>query len=225
MLDIQVDLRSAFGPVRDQGPRPTCLAFAASDTHAGLRADWTALSCEYAFYRAQKRAGRPPHTGAVLRSMLDALRLDGQPAEDQWPYSLGTPQEQSWSPPAGLRPLFARNGSVQGTDVQFIVESLNNGVPVIMLMMLSPSFFVPDGEGIVDLKAGEIPEPTQRHAVIAVGHGRHAGSTAILVRNSWGSGWGDQGHAWLTERYVAPRIFASALLLEDVSVSTSSIAA
>ena len=80
-IEVASDLRRRFGPVRDQGQRPTCLAFAASDTHAGLRDGWTALSCEFAFYHAQRRAGRPPTTGALLPRMLDALALDGQPRE------------------------------------------------------------------------------------------------------------------------------------------------
>ena len=51
-----VDLRSLFGPVGDQGPRPTCLAFAASDAHAALRSGWVPLSREYAFYQVAARA-------------------------------------------------------------------------------------------------------------------------------------------------------------------------
>ena len=225
MVSLQVDLRSEFGPARDQGPRPTCLAFTTSDTHAGLRPSWTPLSCEYVFYHAQKRAGRPINGGAVLRFMLEAVRLDGQPAESQWPYSFKAAAMHGWGPPSGLSPLYARNGSVHGTDIPSILQALDDGVPVIILMTLSPSFFAPGAGGIVDLQPREVPEPSQRHAVIAVGYGQHGGETAILIRNSWGSDWGDGGHAWLTESYLAPRIFDSAILLEDVSVSASSPAA
>lgn len=84
-VNILVDLRSLFGPIRDQGARPTCLAFAASDTHAALRAGWDPLSCEFAFYHAQKRTGRPPTKGAFLEDMLAALREEGQPVETGWP--------------------------------------------------------------------------------------------------------------------------------------------
>ena len=76
---IKTDLRRLFGPVRDQGQRPTCLAFAASDVHAALRGAWSPLSCEYIFFRAQQRSKRKPTEGATLPSMLEALRDDGQP--------------------------------------------------------------------------------------------------------------------------------------------------
>jgi hypothetical protein len=109
-----------------------------------------------------------------------------------------------------LSPLYARNGSIHGKDVTAILQSLDDGVPVIILLMLSPSFFAPSAEGIVSLKPGELPEPSQRHAVIAVGYGHQVGGeTAILIRNSWGADWGIEGHAWVTESYLAPRLGCS----------------
>ena len=80
-VQILCDLRSLFGDARDQDQRPTCLAFAASDAHAALRSPWRPLSVEFAFYHAQRRAGRTPHVGATLPAMLEALREDGQPIE------------------------------------------------------------------------------------------------------------------------------------------------
>jgi hypothetical protein len=80
-ITISADLRASFGAARNQGARPTCLAFAASDAHAALRDGWVPLSCEYAFFQAQRRAGRMPNTGALLSSVLEALRKDGQPEE------------------------------------------------------------------------------------------------------------------------------------------------
>lgn len=85
---VKCDLGSLFGAARDQGDRPTCLAFAASDAHAALRAGWEPLSCEYAFYQAQRRSNRPPKVGARLPDMLDALRDDGQPQEKDGPISI-----------------------------------------------------------------------------------------------------------------------------------------
>jgi hypothetical protein len=68
-VTIDCDLRSMFGPVRDQGARPTCLAFAASDAHAAVRPDWVPLSCEFAYYHALKRDGAGSSKGATLGTM------------------------------------------------------------------------------------------------------------------------------------------------------------
>ena len=226
MIDIVRDLRPLFGPARDQGARPTCLAFAASDTHAGLRDGWAPLSCEFAFYAAQKRAGRPPTSGALLSTMLDALRLDGQPDEKGWPYLAAVPADHRlWTPPATVGPLYGRNGQRDGTDLSSILAALDRDTPVLTLTMLSRSFFQPRGDGVVDPANDELPEPAQRHAVVAVGHGTVDGTPAILIRNSWGPGWGLEGHAWLTERFLAPRLFATANLTEEVDVSSHTAAA
>ncbi len=226
MIEIQVDLRPLFGTVRDQGARPTCLAFAASDAHAGLRDGWAPLSCEFAFYQAQRRAGRPPTKGALLSAMLDALHHDGQPEEAGWPYLAVVPDDHAlWKPPGSVGIRYGRNGSTGGLDIVRVIAALDRRQPVMMLTMLSHSFFLPTSEGVVDPANDEQPEPSQRHAVIAVGYGKVDGRTAILVRNSWGASWGTEGHAWLTERFLAPRLFATANLMEEVDVSSSAVAA
>lgn len=224
-LDVQVDLRGQFGPVRDQGARPTCLAFAASDTHAGLRDGWVPLSSEFAFYQAQRRAGRTPAQGAVLPSMLEALKVDGQPAETGWPYLASVPADVlAWVPPASVGSRFGRNGVAGGVDLVDVRSMLALARPMVLLTMLSVSFFAPVA-GVVDPAPGEVEDPSLRHAVVAVGYGEVDGAGAILVRNSWGSDWGIDGHAWLTDRFLAPRLFATASLLEEIDVPSRPIAA
>lgn len=227
MIDIivSVDLRPEFGPARNQGPRPTCLAFAVSDTHAGLRAGWNPLSCEYVFYQAQRRAGRPPSKGALLSSMLDALCQDGQPEESGWPYLLEMPADPaSWIPPGTVGTLFGREGEKARASIEDVVRELDGGRPVIILLTLSRSFFLP-AQGVIHPAPGETPEPERRHAVIALGHGRVDAHRAVLVRNSWGERWGDDGYGWLTDAFLGPRLFAAAKLTEEVDVSARSAAA
>ncbi|WP_319797228.1 C1 family peptidase [Nitrobacter sp.] len=224
-ISVSVDLRACLGPARNQGPRPTCLAFAASDAHAAVRAGWRPLSCEYAFYQAQRRAGRPPNTGALLSAMLEALRKDGQPEENGWPYLAATPANSSWTPPTEVGQLFGRNSMLATHSIDQVIQELDRGRAVIVLMMLSRAFYQRNPQGIIDPPPDEQPEPERRHAVVAVGHGIIDGQRAVLVRNSWGPSWGDAGYGWLTERFLGPRIYAAATLLEDVDVSAHSAAA
>ncbi len=226
VITASVDLRSLFGPSRNQGSRPTCMAFAASDTHAALRTGWAPLSCEYAFYQAQRRAGRPPSEGALLSSMLDALREDGQPEESGWPYLATTPADVgTWAPPAKIGALFGRNGEKSSPSLDRVIHELDQGRPVIVLLMLSRAFYAPTSQAVVDPAIGEAPEPERRHAVIAVGHGTVDGQRAILIRNSWGPTWGEAGYGWLTERFLGPRIYATATLMEEADVSARCAAA
>ena len=219
-----VDLRPLFGPARDQRQRPTCLAFAASDAHAAVRAAWDALSPEYAFYHAQRRAGRSPAQGALLPAMLDALRQDGQPLEYGWPYLTETPDSTSWLPPATVGPRFGRAGEKFGPSLDRLAAELDQGRPAIILLTLSRSFYLPDSRTVIDLVAGEAPEPDRRHAVIAVGHGTVDGQRAVLIRNSWGARWGNAGHGWLTERFLEQHMFAAAKLTEASDVPADSAA-
>src|SRR5215472_1348802 len=111
-VDILRDLRTEFGLVRDQDSRPTCMAFAASDAHAGLRAGWEPLSVEWAYYHAVRRDGAKPDDGATLTSMLKVLEVDGQPHEIGWPYIAKPILElTAWKPPPGVSPLFRRDGN------------------------------------------------------------------------------------------------------------------
>jgi C1A family cysteine protease len=66
--------------------------------------------------------------------------------------------------------------------------------------------------------AGRIPYPSARekieggHAVVALGYddkmtiqnkaGGRPAEGALLIRNSWGSGWGEKGYGWLPYEYV-----------------------
>src|SRR5687768_10429943 len=97
-LTIDMDLRSTLGEARDQGSRPTCMAFAVSAAHEASRAtDY--LSPEFLFYSGAKRTHGDPKRGLTQAAVADALSMDGQPAEEAWPYSQSVPDMASWKPP------------------------------------------------------------------------------------------------------------------------------
>lgn len=218
-LTVLSDLRPLFGPARDQNPRPTCLAFAASDAHAVARGlPFDPLSAEWAYYHAVRRDGGTPDGGATLSGMLDGVRLDGQPIEAAWPYINGPdPDPATWAPPLGVTELFRRDSAVQAAcSVGEVVAPLGAGSPVLLVMTISDAFYLPSSDGIV--AAAEPPDPERVHAVLAVGHGRLDGSAeAILVRNSWGPDWGEDGHAWLHEAYLALRLLRSAVMTKELA--------
>ena len=86
---------------------------------------------------------------------------------------------------------------------------------------------------------GHIPCPTKKeldgdpawgHAIMAVGYDDARSITntadnkktkgALLIRNSWGMGWGDQGYGWLPYEYVLKNIaldFWSLIKMEYVN--------
>lgn len=213
-VDLRSDLRAEFGPARDQEQRPTCSAFAASDAHAGVRPGWDPLSAEWAYYHAVRRDGGRPDEGATMGSMLKALELDGQPREASWPY-ITTPITDlaAWKPPSGIALLFRRDGDFLPCTVDEIVSKLDSGVPVLMSISVSDAFYMPGNDGVID--SAENPDPTRRHAVVAVGHGVRRSERVVLIRNSWGPHWGIEGYAWLTDSYLTPRLRRAAILMKE----------
>ncbi len=215
-VTVECDLTHMFGPARDQGARPTCLAFAASDAHAAVRPDWVPLSCEFAYFHALKHDGGGPGDGTTLAGMLAAIKEDGQPPEEVWAYLSQVPADFAlWKPPANAAPLFRRAGKRGRAALNKLFERLDAGAPVIITMCLSAAFYRPSAEGII--AANEPPDPKRRHAVVAVGHGHNGGERMILIRNSWGRRWGINGHAWVSEAYLAPRLYGLAELKEDLT--------
>ncbi len=209
------DLRDQFGPARDQDPRPTCMAFAASDAHAGARPGWEPLSVEWAYYHALKRDGVQPHQGVHLCTMLATVRSDGQPVEACWPYvpELFT-DLSAWQPPTSADPIFRRESENAPATVSNIIDRLDQAQPVLFTMSISPAFYRPDPAGIVT--SAEPPMPKRVHALVAVGYGARGTDRFVLVRNSWGTAWELDGHAWVDAAYLAPRLLVAATMAGEL---------
>lgn len=214
MIKSLVDLRGNFGPARDQNVRPTCMAFAASDTHAAARHGWDMLSVEWAYYHAVKRDRGLPDDGVTMESMLQAIKADGQPVEAEWPYITAPIGDvRLWMPPAPAKQLFFRNHSTCSVTVQCVIDQITANNPVLITMTLSDAFFRPDANGIVE--RDEPVDHKRRHAIIAVGYGDRGNDRFVLVRNSWGVDWGLKGHAWVAIDYLAPRLSGAAIMTTE----------
>lgn len=207
-IRVIVDLRAQFGNIRDQGQRPTCMAFAASDAHAFARNSADPLSVEYAYFHAvQRRSNTSRTTGVSFEAISEAISLDGQPVESGWPYIENLAAGDAWKPPQTPGTLFYRNATKITGGVTDVYASLASGRPVVVVMSISISFFQLAAGSLLQAPAAETPLGT--HAVIVVGHGESEGDPCLLIRNSWGSGWGDDGYGWIHEDYLTPRLLVA----------------
>jgi hypothetical protein len=207
-VSVQIDLRAKFGPARDQKRRPTCIAFAASDAHAAQRMNpFQPLSVEYAFYHASlKRTAFDPHSGVGMSDILAAVESDGQPEENGWPYLDQLPTDIAhYKPPADVGPVY-RRGSQHQAGLTVIVTMLNDGRAPLIAMNISSEFFLAKAQEV--LRAPAFSPTVNRHALVVVGIGEEQNEQALLVRNSWGMGWADQGYAWISRGYLEPRLIS-----------------
>jgi len=173
-----------------------------SDAHTLAAGNSDLLSADYLHFHAAKRAGVTPNKGVGYSTMREALRLDGQPRESDCPYSAS--RSDNWIPPPEISPVWTRDSSAMlGKPSELLESSLAAARAPVLVFRVSRSFFAPDPNSHV--VADDHGTDRRLHAVVIVGMRRADAGAAFLARNSWGTGWGLEGHAWLSAAYVDGR--------------------
>lgn len=219
-----VDLKPWCSSIEDQGSIGSCTA------HAGVgiveyyerRALGKHIDASRLFlYKVTRNLLHwTGDTGAFLRSTMGALVLFGVPPEEYWRYVIADFDKE---PPAFCYAFAQNYQAIQyyrhdppGTPGDILLNRIKT-----YLAVGHPSMFGFTVYSSIDQadKTGKIPFPCRGerieggHAIVAVGYdnkikikntGRCGVETtgALLIRNSWGTGWGDDGYGWLPYEYV-----------------------
>jgi C1A family cysteine protease len=217
-LPESVDWREYCGPVEDQRDlgASSAHACAAMIQQFERRASGRLIYPSRLFidHASRRLSGVSGSGGISLRMALKAVARCGVPPEKHWPYDAAhfnrEPDAFAYSFGRDFRALrYVRLDDRSGHDR-----------PTLDLLrsFLAAGFFLTLGFPVCTAvtDAAEIPFPTAAdsilggQAVTAVGYDDKArirsDKGALLVRNSWGSGWGDQGFGWLPYAYVRERI-------------------
>jgi hypothetical protein len=210
-----VDRRPTISPVGDQGPRPTCLAWAATAAHEHYVLD--PLSVEYLHWAGDSSR----NARGTLAGLVSGLSNKGQPPADQWLYDESLDESApSYNPPPSVTGPFKKS-SIRIIDESpdgLINELIEDRLPVATIRV-TPAFLAASG-GVVDGS----DSGTDGHAVAVVGVAETTlavgtipiGERLVCVRNSWGPSWGARGFALITETaWAACVIFA--VVLEPIA--------
>lgn len=201
MIIATTDLSHAFGPIRDQGQRPTCLAFAGSDLHAHAHRAGH-LSVDYlGYHTALAMAGIwQPGMGFSVDHLLLAVKAPGQPDELAYPYDPLDHKRPLVAPPSvsGLHKMVVRHPVLNLAD---IAPTLQNGNPVGVVIAVTKSLHYPL-QGVVQYETAVFPDQFHAMGIVGVGESDQDGSRHYLARNSWGASWGQGGYAWIPERHL-----------------------
>lgn len=152
-------------------------------------------------------AGTAGNDGTTLRAIADAVEYTGQPLAATWPYNdtlgAGTePTPTTAGPTFHTATLFDVPLAHDGIDAH-LEATLTAGLPVIVVLEITTEFENPGLNGEIAVPSLSSPV-NDYHAVTAVGAATDAAgdSRRLLVRNSWGPGWGAGGYGWLPYDYL-----------------------
>jgi len=213
-----IDLRTVAATPRifDQGQLGSCTANAANAVIQYVERkdgdpDWDRLSRLYTYWYSREKLGTTGEdSGALIRDTYKVLAERGSPREVYWPYDI---TKFAVEP----KPLDYRAGqhkaieyhSVPDGDEDSMVACLAEGYPFTYGFAVYRSFWSIGTDGRWDGYQGTIDG---YHAVDAWGYDFRPGALGFpdggyIIRNQWGTEWGDQGWFYVPRHYMLTEAF------------------
>lgn len=207
VLPDTVDLRLHCPPVYDQGALGSCTAnaIAAAIEYERSRQGLPDFmpSRLFIYYNERKMEGTiNSDSGAMIRDGIKSVAQIGACPESGWGYDIS---KFTVLPDSAC---YAQAKKYKALDYWHVPRSITQmrgclaaGFPFVFGFSVYEEF-----ESSAVASSGIVPLPAHSsrmlggHAVLAVGYDHAA--QRFLVRNSWGSGWGQQGYFWLPYAYL-----------------------
>jgi hypothetical protein len=208
-LPAKADLRPYMTRIEDQGRLSSCVANAVAGAYEYLVKrhqgdDAYDVSRLFIYYNARQVGGSEHEDqGAVIGDAIQSLSDHGACSETTWPYEEArvneTPSEQAYEEGQAF---VVQDVQQVPTTLPAWKTCLAEGHPIIFGLLLFKSFDSHRKRGVVP-----VPSPSEAsreshggHAMLCVGYSDP--DRVFVVRNSWGSGWGDGGYCYVPYDYM-----------------------
>lgn len=218
-LPASVDLRNSWWGIGDQGNTGSCVGWASTDGVARymfVTADRLAktekLSPRFAWMASKETdqfTSRPETmiegAGTTLKAAVDVLRNYGAVPESMLPFKINTAMY------SGNENTFYATAATHKVASYFNLQlNLDNWRawvsqhgPILVGLNVDATW---DNAATTGGKLDEFQPATVRggHAVTVVGY---TGDGRFIIRNSWGTGWGDDGFGYASPEYINGAFF------------------
>lgn len=217
-LPPSVDLRPGCSPVMDQGDTSSCTANSAAgcmeflelaELKAKVQApeefDPTTFETHsrlFIYYNERRIEGTTQEdSGATIADSVQSLSQYGSCPESLWPFNphalFNKPNKTAYQEGSSHK----ISTYMRCNDLGDIKASLAEGFPVLIGITVYDSMMSDDvaATGIVPMP-GPDDQVEGGHAVLVVGY--DDSKQWVIVRNSWGQGWGDKGYFYLPYAYL-----------------------
>ena len=202
-LPALVDIRSKCPPVYDQSTLGSCTANAGVAARVmldNLTVDLSRLDLYY--YERLIENTVNEDSGANMRDIGNALATYGVCEEKLFPYDI----TKFTNKPTDADNTNGATYKIKSYYSVKTIDDIKNVLavkqhPVLIGIAVYASF---ESESVA--KTGIVPLPKKNeqmlggHAVLVVGYDNK--KKCLIVRNSWGAGWGDKGYFYLPYTYV-----------------------
>lgn len=231
-----IDLRGQFSSIKDQGQQGSCLSFTLTSIFeymmkTNLKEDCD-LSEAFLYYNARNLDCNDDvdvntDNGSRFHPSIESLSKYGIALEKYWPYNdqaySTRPTEQAYEDASTRKLVKALNVE---RSVNAVKSALVDGFPVAGSFVLYPSFFTNNGyvtlptQEEIEARKNDVTEEGKirhsRHAMVIVGYSDKL--QMFIVRNSWGTSWGEKGYCYMPYEYIADtNLFEFACILSEVT--------